>query len=518
MMNEGKRPDKLIALIILTTCFFVAGTFRAGAQTAEQASTEIRTPSRRLTMDQTIVLAQERSISSMINENIYASAYWNYRYFKASRLPSLNLRTGIANVERSMVQVQNYETGEYTYRPVFTLSNDLSLYIQQRISATGGTLSIASSLRRFDQFAPDNLTWYSQPFTLQYTQPLFTYNSMKWAKKIDPSAYEAAEIEYIENMESVTITAAGYFWSLALAELNRDIDLDNYENSKRLHRIAQERYEIGAVPRDQVLQMQLRVLTDSIAITNSHIAYITQKNRLTSYIGMREDADITLDIDYTLPEITLDYQMVLATAMKNSSFEINQKIELLRADQSIAQAKGNRGIDVSFNARFGLSQSAESFSKAYSHLRDQQVAGFSIGVPILDWGMGHGRVKMAESQAETTRYRLEQARIDFEQDILVRVMQFNAQRAQCEASMRSKNIADERYALSVGNFERGAISVTELNQARTDKDSAQRAYLSSLNTYWNYYFNLRKLSLYDYISHTNIGDGYGDAEFDKLIE
>ncbi len=480
--------------------------------------TATQIPSRRLTMNQTIALAQERSISSMINTNIYASEYWSYRSYKAGRLPSLNLQAGIANINRSIQPVQNYETGEFSYRPVFTLSNDLSLYLRQNISATGGTVSIRSSIQRFDQFNPDNLTWYSQPITLEYTQPLFSYNSMKWDKKIAPHNIEAARLEYIENMESVTITAAGYFWSLALAELNRDIDRDNYENSKRLHRIAQDRYEIGALPRDQVLQMQLRVLTDSIAITTSQIAYITQKNRLTSYIGMREDTDVALDVDYALPNITLDYQMVLATAMKNSSFEINQKIELLRAEQSIAQAKGNRGIDVSFNARFGLSQSGPSLPQSYSHLRDQQVAGFSVGIPILDWGMGRGRVKMAESQAETTRYRLEQARIDYEQDILVRVMQFNAQRAQCDASMRSKNIADERYDLSVVNFERGAISVTELNQARTDKDSAQRAYISSLNTYWNYYFNLRKLSLYDYISHTDIGEAFDDAKFDKLIE
>ncbi len=458
------------------------------------------------------MLAQEQSIAKMVNENVYASAYWRYRSYKADRLPSLRMRAGVANIDRSIVRVQNYETGEFGYRPVFTLSNDVSLYIQQNISATGGTLQLSSSLQRLDQFSPDNITWYSQPITLIYLQPLFSYNAMKWDKKIEPHNFEAARIEYIESMENITIVAAGYFWALAMAELDRDMAVANFENSKRLYRIAGERYKIGAVARDQVLQIELRKLQDSLAIDEAGIAYITQKNRLASFIGLREDADVDLEIDHTLPGITLDYGEVLATALKNSSFELRQRIEILNAERSIAQAKANRGIDVSFNARFGLSQSDNSFSRAYSHLRDQQVAGFSVGIPILDWGVGRGRVKMAESTAATVRYQQEQALINYEQDIFVRVMEFNSRQAQCTGALRAREIADERFALSVADFERGAISVTELNTAQNDKDTAERNYVASLGTYWDSYFNLRRLSLYDYISRTDIA-----AAFDRHI-
>jgi outer membrane protein TolC len=127
--------------------------------------------------------------------------------------------------------------------------------------------------------------------------------------------------------------------------------------------------------------------------------------------------------------------------------------------------------------------------------------------------MGHGRVKMAQSVAETVRYRQEQARIDYEQDILVKVMEFNARQTQCEVSRRAEGIADERFELSVENFTRGTLSVTELNTAQTDKDNARREYISNLRDYWTSYFTLRRLSLYDYLSGTDIG-----TEFDKLIE
>ncbi len=464
-------------------------------------------------MKQAVMMAQEQSISSMVSRNIFASAYWRYRSYRAGRLPSLNLSTNILNIDRSIVPLQDATTGAIGYRSVSTLTNDVSLFLRQQISATGGTLSLASSLSRLDQFAPDNLTWYSQPVTLTYMQPLLGYNAFKWDKKIEPHNFERAKLEYLENMENVTISVVDLFWGLAMARLNRDMDAANYENSKRLYRISEERYKIGSIDRDEVLQMELRVLTDSLKINSSQINYTSQKNRLASYIGLREDTDLELEIDYNLPGIVLDYDMVRATALKNSSFELNQRIALLQAEQAIAQARANRGIDISFNARFGLSQSGENVSKAYSHLSNQQVAGFSVGIPILDWGVGRGRVRMAQAQAETTRYRQEQEMIDFEQKILVKVMEFNALQSQCEVSRRAEGIAIERFKLAEEKFTRGTLSVTDLNTAQAEMDNARRDYISNLSNYWSSYFELRQLSLYDYLSGTDIG-----AEFDKIVE
>jgi outer membrane protein TolC len=188
-------------------------------------------------------MAQEQSISSMVYQNVFASAYWSYRSYKAERLPSLNMSAGLLNIDRSLVALQDAQTGAINYRNVYTLSNDVSLYVQQRISATGGTVSLSSSLRRLDQFNPNNLTWYSQPITLTYMQPLFGFNAYKWSKKIEPHNFERAKLEYLESMESVTIQAVNYFWGLAMAKLNLDIARSNYDNSKQLYRIAQERYK-----------------------------------------------------------------------------------------------------------------------------------------------------------------------------------------------------------------------------------------------------------------------------------
>lgn len=489
--------------LLLTLSLSVVFTTGLGAQTTPIS----------LTMDDVIRLAQEQSISGMVNKNVFASAYWSYRSHKADFLPSLNMSTGLANVDRSIAQIQDAETGAINYRDVFTLTNYVSLYIQQKIASTGGVITLSSYLQRLDQFSLDNLTYYSQPLYLTYTQPLWGFNSYKWAKKIEPKSFEKAKIEYIENMESVTIQAVTYFWNLVMAEMNYEIARGNYEESKRLYLIAEERHKIGSMTKNEVLQMELKVLNDSLAINTYYIDYSSQRNKLASFIGLRENADLSLAIDYDIPDVVLEYDRVLELALTNSSFDIGRDIEVLQAERSIAQAKADRGIDISFSMRFGLSQSADAFRNAYSNLRDQQVAGFTVSMPIVDWGVGRGKVKMAESQAETIYYQQEQSRIDYQQDIYVKVMEFNAQKMQCEVSRRANDIAEERFGLSVDNFAHGGLSVTELNTAQSEKDEAKRSYITNLYNYWDYYFNIRKISLYDYISDTNI-----NAEFDKLIE
>ena len=79
----------------------------------------------------------------------------------------------------------------------YNLQNTLGLSIKQNIALTGGTLRLYSSLNRLDQFAPkDSKSYYSQPITLSYTQPLFAYNQFKWDKKIAPKEYELAKRTY----------------------------------------------------------------------------------------------------------------------------------------------------------------------------------------------------------------------------------------------------------------------------------------------------------------------------------
>ena len=467
-----------------------------------------------LSMEDVLRLAQEKSISAMTNRNIFAASYWQYRSFKAQYLPSLNLNGNLANFNRSLNILQDFDTEAIKYAQSYNMQNDLTLSVRQNIALTGGTLALSTSLQRLDQFSPQRMvTWYAQPVYLSYMQSLWGYNSLKWDKKIEPGNFELAKRQYLENMEDVTINAAECFWNLNAAKVSYNNARQSFEESKRLYKAAQTRFQMGTITKDNLLQLELKMLKDSLAIQTQRVSLRSAQNQLCSYIGYQEDTELTLTISYHIPDITLNYDDVLEKALDNSSFNISQQVSRIEADRSVAQAKANRGITASVNAQLGMSSNADKIDKALHSLKDQEVVGVTFSVPVADWGLGDGRVKMAKAQAETTRNRLEQAMLDYKQKIFVNVMEFNNQRSQCEISRRAADIAEETYNLALQNFGSGTMSVTDLNQLQSERDNARTTYESNVRSFWNQYFNLRKTTLYDFISGTDIS-----AEFDRIVK
>ena len=493
---------KSVLCILLPLVLAVVAQEEAAAQTGT------------MTLDQVIEQARTNSVSALEAKASFVSSYWSWRSYKASRLPSLNLYGNLASFDRSLRQLQNYETGELVYTSNYNMQNSIGLSISQNITFTGGTLSLYSDLSRIDQFGSDaGKTYYAQPVTLYYEQPLLAYNRFKWEKKLSPREYEVAKRKYIESMEQVTLNAVEYYFQLVLARRNYDKALTNYRNTSQMHAIAQERINYGTVTRDELLQLELRMLNDSISINESSIKVKEAQMLLNSLLGYGESFEVEPVTDSGLPDIWMDYDVVMTKAIENSSFRLENEIKTITAESDIAQAKANRGATVSLSAKFGLSNSDAAFRETYRHLLDQEVVGLTFSIPIFDWGMGKGRVKEAQAKAAVVKAQVEQAENDYRRQIFTAVGQFNSQRQQCLVSERASRIAQERYDLMMEKFRNGTASVTDLNTAQSENDDATDRYINDLSNFWNYYYTIRQLTLYDFMEGKDI-----EVDFEELMK
>lgn len=467
-----------------------------------------------LTLDQAITLARKQSVSALAARSSFISSYWAYRSYQASLKPSLNLYGTVAAFDRSLRLLQNYETGEMVYVKNYNMQNSLGLSVRQNVSATGGTLSLYSDLSRIDQFGLGSSikTWYVQPVTLSYSQPIFAYNRFKWEKIISPKEYEKARREYVEKMEGITVKAVHYFFQLALARQNYENACSNYANTKRMRDIANEKTKLGVMKRDEYLQLELRTLNDSISVNESLVTLRDARMALSSYIGLDGTADTDPVISDDLPNVLMDFDFVMGKALENSSFTLSNEINILNAEAATAQAKANRGLTMQLNARFGLSNSADQFDLAFKNMPDQEVIGLTFSIPIFDWGMGRGRVKKAEAAADVVRAQVEQSENEYRSSVFTAVGQFNNQRQQCMVSRRARDLAEERYILVMDRFSRGEATVLELGNAQSEKDSAVRKHLTDLGNFWNYYYTLRQLTLYDFIENHDL-----NVQTDEMI-
>lgn len=467
----------------------------------------------KLTLEEAIKIAHSRSPRAQMVQLSFMSQYWSFRSYKAQLLPSLNLSGNLGNYNRSLVDVRDPETGRISYVANNTLSNDLSVYINQKIALTGGNVSLNTSLSRLDQFSYDTKTYNSNPVTINYTQPLRSFNTLKWQKKTEPLQYEKAKKQYLESLEDITIQTTSYFFSVLSAQTSYRKSEENLKDTRGMYKIAQQRYDIGTVTKSELLQLELSLMNAELTVSNSKIDLEVALFNFKSYLGVAEGAFFELLPPMIAPEVSMTYDFVLNKALQNSSHRVALRIKELNSMKSVAQAKADRGVQVELRANLGFSQTGNDLKGVYSLLKDREVVGLSITMPIYDWGMSCGRVKMAEAEARLARTELEQEEIKFQQDIRIKVMQFNNQAAQCNISVKALEIAEERYDITKKRFQNGGITVTDLNTAQKELDSASEQYINQLRAFWNAYFELRKLSLYDFISRKDIS-----AEFDKVVE
>ncbi len=458
----------------------------------------------RLTLNDAIRIAKERSYDAQIARFNFLSSYWTYRSFKAELLPSMSLTGSLLNYDRSIVEVRNSDDGKINYVENNSLSNYLTLSLDQRIAATGGTVSLQSYLYRLDQFDYDLKTYNTQPVRISYTQPLRIYNELKWEKKLAPKRFLIAKKQYMESLEDITIQTAELFFAVLNAQSTYNQSVKSHEDRTTLYDIAKKRFELGTMTKGDILQMELSLLNEQVAVNDNKLSLDDCLFSLFSYLRITDYEGVELIPPYTVPDVLVDADVVLQKVKGNTSFLHEQELSQLESEENLARIKSQKGIQVQLHSELGVTQSADKFSSAYSRLKDNEIIGLSVTLPIFDWGMSRGKVNMAEAQLEIVRTESEQKMVKMVQSVNQKIKQFNSRQLQCKNAQRALDISEERYEICKRQFGAGSISVTELNTAQQEMESANTQNMRQLQAFWTGYYELQKLTLYDWIQKRDI--------------
>lgn len=467
-----------------------------------------------LSLEDVIRLAKDQSPMGIMARHRFRGSYWEYRTHVAKFRPGLTFSSVIPELTRSIDKITLPDgSDDFVERSLMNSSVEVSL--MQNIAPTGGSIFMSSGLQRIDNFNAEQnpLTYLSTPVSIGFRQPIKAHNSFRWEKKIEPLKYEEAQKTYIDAMESVSQRAVNNFFNLILAQVNLQIALTNFANNDTLYRIAQGRYNIGTIAENEVLQMELALLNAGTALNEAKIQLEINKYRLRSFLGFNETVDIELITPREIPEFEVDVVKALQEAKHNSPDIISLQRQLLEADKSVAQARAEKGLTADLFASYGLTQKDYTIPDSYQNFQDQERIRIGLEIPIVDWGLGKGRYRMAQSNQEVVRTTVQQSEIDFEQEVMLQVMQFNLQDDQVRIAAKADTIAQSRFDVTKQRFLIGNVDVTDLNIALTERDAATRSYLSALNNYWSYYFNIRQLTLYDFEKQIPLAE-----DFESLLQ
>jgi len=250
--------------------------------------------------------------------------------------------------------------------------------------------------------------------------------------------------------------------------------------------------------------MELRYLNSKSSLRESELELNNRVFYLKSYLRLPEWEEIKLIPPINVLNIEVDPRKAKEEALKNRSDILSFDRKLLEAQSSVSRAKSDGRFSASLYAVYGLTQSAEDIEDAYKEPSEQQQVMVGISIPIIDWGLAKGKIKMAESQQELVKTSVEQERIDFNQEVYLKVMKFNIQNSQLHIASKSDTVAQKRYEVTKQRYIIGKIGITELNIAQTEKDNSKMGYVAALHNFWQQYYQVRKLTLFDFKDNREI--------------
>lgn len=179
------------------------------------------------------------------------------------------------------------------------------------------------------------------------------------------------------------------FFALAKAQSNYEVALFNYANADTLYRYARGRYEIGTITENEMLQLEVNMLTEETHCMNARTEVDDCIQSLRSYLGITEDVELRVQVEGEVPAVLVELEEMLEMALANSPDMETLIRRKLESESAVAQARASAGLKADIYMRFGLTQTADHFRDLYWDPLNQQYV--SLRWQFLCWIGGEAK-------------------------------------------------------------------------------------------------------------------------------
>ncbi len=493
-MNMVKKPVimRILSLFITIMICSVLPTHTAYSQPPDTL---------RLTLPEVIALAQSRSPSALLAQTRLEQSYWDYQVALSQLRPTIGLNLTLPNLSRN-IEAITLPTGADVFVQRAQMYNSASFGILQPLPFSGGQIFLGTDLSRIDLFrtaTQDPAVSYSiSPISLSFAQPLFQPNQLRWTKKLAPLRYEEASRSFAEEMEDLAYTAALRFFDVFLAQLDLEAALRDKANADTLLNISRGRFEVGRIAETELLQIELSAMNAQTAVANARVNLQTAMERLRNFLGLETTTFFLLVPPLNLPQADIPLDKALELARTQRSEPISFQRRLLEAERSTEVAHANTGVQANIAGGISLSKFGATPAEALDQPNLNMFVRTTLEIPILDWGRRRAYYESAVATQELEQMQVAQDRINFEEELRTRVQQFKLVRQRVRLAEQAFNVARKRESLTRSRYYIGKVGITELGIAISEREAARRAWMDALRNFWLAWYELRRLTLYDF--------------------
>ena len=138
-------------------------------------------------------------------------------------------------------------------------------------------------------------------------------------------------------------------------------------------------------------------------LENAQIALKRAMFSLASFLNLDKNTTIELSLPGRPAAMEIPVDVALAKAKENNPSFLEQRQNILEAEQNVNKTKVESRFNASLNASVGFNQVADKFGDAYRHPLQQDLVSVSVSIPLVDWGVRKGKYNMAKNNLNVVK-------------------------------------------------------------------------------------------------------------------
>lgn len=452
-----------------------------------------------LSLQEAIGVARGQSLLAKQIESDFESYVHRYRSFKASLKPQLSLDGTLPAYDRSLINITQPD-GSYKVQSVRRSIVGSNLTITQNIFWTGGNIFVSSGANLFTNKGNglDQRQWQTAPFQVGISQPLSLFNTVKWNFEQEKLRMKQATKEQIENYENLSGQITTAYFNLYVSKMVLNNARQNVEVNDTLYKISTGRYNVGRIAENELLQVELQLMNARNAVTQGEVNVQANAKRLANLLGLDSGTEFDLIPVTNAPVFAVDAHRAVDEAKRNRSDMLGYDLRENNARRQLRQSQSNAFASGNIRLSYGLNQTAMTLGGAYQNPLDFQQVNIGYSLPLFGFGKSKHDIAGSKANLKSVQAQIAFEKESFELEVENTVNQFLQLQSALIIAAKSDTIAQKRYEVARNRYMLGKISITDLGLAQEAKDNAVVDYVRMLQQYWQSYYELRRVTLYDF--------------------
>lgn len=283
------------------------------------------------------------------------------------------------------------------------------------------------------------------------------------------------------------------YWSAVARQEIVDVAEDFRNSIAALVKTIKERVEVGLVDPQDLLMAEVKLNEAEYQLLQAQSNFETGRMALNSMIGVRLEQPTELDAQ--IPIVVVSDSLWLSTGMGRP--EIQMAYDKIRIAESTKKLN-----DSQFKPQFYVGVEGSYSSPGYNFKKDldpNYAVYAKVSVPIFEWGKRRSEKRVSSFRIGMAEDNLNKVvdRVELEVSVARKALSQAIERVRLSESSLAK--AEENEAKAVERYNEGKVSVVEVFDAQTYRQTSQVNYVQAKAAAQGHYSELIKaLHSYDY--------------------